>query len=48
MNYMVHAFFNGSAEQAVAALLDLQSKELTDNDLDRLAGLINQAKQEGQ
>ncbi len=47
MNYMVHAFFNGSAEQAVAALLDLQSKELTDNDLDRLAGLINQAKQEG-
>ena len=47
MNYMVHAFFNGSAEQAVSALLDLQSKELTDDDLDRLAGLITQAKQEG-
>ncbi len=47
MNYMVQAFFNGSAEKAVAALLDLQSKELTDDDLDRLAGLIHQAKQEG-
>lgn len=48
MNYMVQAFFNGSAERAVAALLDLQSQELTDNDLDRLAGLIEEAKQEGQ
>ena len=47
MNYMVHAFFNGSAEQAVAALLDLQSKEMSHDDLDRLAGLINQANQEG-
>lgn len=48
MNYMVQAFFNGSAERAVAALLDLKSKELTDNDLDRLAGLIDRAKQEEQ
>jgi predicted transcriptional regulator len=46
MNYMVQAFFNGSAERAVAALLDLKSKELSDNDLDRLSGLIEQAKQE--
>jgi len=48
MNYMVQAFFNGSAEQAVAALLDLKSNELSDDDLDRLSGLIDQAKQEGQ
>ncbi len=47
MNYMVQAFFNGSAEQAVAALLDLKSNELSDDDLDRLSGLIDQAKQEG-
>ena len=48
MNYMVQAFFNDSAEQAVAALLDLKSKELSDDDLDRLAGLIERAKQEEQ
>ena len=48
MNYMVQAFFNGSAERAVAALLDLKSNELSEDDLDRLAGLINQAKQEEQ
>ena len=48
MNYMIQAFFNGSTERAVAALLDLKSKELSEDDLDRLAGLINQAKQEEQ
>ena len=48
MNYMVQAFFNGSAEQAAAALLDLKSKELTEDHLDRLSGLIEQAKQEEQ
>lgn len=47
MNYMVQAFFGGSAEQAVAALLDLKSKDLSKGDLDRLAGLIHQAKKEG-
>ncbi len=48
MNYMVQSFFNGSAERAVAALLDLKSNELSDDDLDRLSGLIDQAKKEGQ
>ena len=46
MNYMVQAFFNGSADRVVAALLDLKSEELSDDDLDRLAGLIEQAKQQ--
>ncbi len=46
MHYMVQAFFNGSAEGVVAALLDLKSKELSDTDLDRLANLIEQAKQQ--
>ena len=46
MNYMIQAFFNGSTERAVAALLDLKSKELSEDDLDRLSGLIDQAKQE--
>ena len=48
MNYMVQAFFNGSAERAVAALLDIKGNELSDVDLDRLSGLIDQAKQEEQ
>ncbi len=48
MDYLVQAFFNGSAERAVAALLDLKSNEFTDDDLDRLADLIDQAKQAGQ
>lgn len=47
MGYLVQAFFNGSAESAVAALLDLKGGELTGDDLDRLAGLIEQAKKEG-
>ncbi len=47
MNYMIQAFFNGSAERAVAALLDLKSDEFSDDDLDQLAGLIEQTKQAG-
>ena len=46
MDYLMQAFFNGSAERAMAALLDVKGNELTDNDLDRLAELIEQAKQE--
>ena len=47
MDYMMQAFFNGSTERAVAALLDLKSKDLSEEDLERLAGLIEQARQEG-
>ncbi len=47
MNYLVQVFFNGSAEQAVATLLDLGKTDLTESDLDHLSGLIEQAKQEG-
>ena len=46
MNYMMQAFFNGSAERAVAALLDLKGEELSDTDLDRLTELIDQAKKQ--
>lgn len=46
MNYMVQAFFNGSADRVVSALLDLKGDELSDADLDRLAGLIEKAKQQ--
>jgi predicted transcriptional regulator len=44
---LVHTFFDGSTEQAVAALLDLSSGKLSDAELDRLARLIDQARKEG-
>ncbi len=44
---MLETFFDGSAEQAVAALLDLGSTKLTEEELDRLARLIEEAKAKG-
>ena len=44
IDYMIQAFFSGSAERAVAALLDLKSDEFSENDLDRLAEMIASAK----
>lgn len=46
MSYMVQAFFNGSADRVVSALLDLKGDELSDTDLDRLSALIEKAKQQ--
>jgi predicted transcriptional regulator len=44
---VVRTFFNGSAEGAVAALLDLEGDELEPAALDRLAGMIERARREG-
>ncbi len=44
MRHMLHTFFDGSAEQAISALLDDHSARLSDAELDRLAGLIAQAR----
>ena len=44
---VVTTFFDGSVEQVVASLLDLNQKNLSDGDLDRLSDLIDQARQEG-
>lgn len=46
IDYMIQAFFSGSAERAVAALLDLKSDELSEDDLERLSNMIDQAKQQ--
>jgi predicted transcriptional regulator len=43
----LHTFFEGSAEKAVAALLDLKRDELSEDDLDRISGLIEKAREEG-
>ncbi|MCI0694295.1 BlaI/MecI/CopY family transcriptional regulator [candidate division KSB1 bacterium] len=47
LKHLVETFFEGSAEQAVAALLDLSKAKLSDDELDRLSRLIEQAKNEG-
>lgn len=47
LRQVVGTFFDGSTEAAVAALLDLSSSRLSDAELNRLAGLIAQAKKEG-
>ena len=44
---LVHTFFDGSPEQAVAALLDMSAGDLGDEELARLQNLIEQARKEG-
>ena len=46
LRHMVKTFFDGSAEKAISALLDDTSK-LSDAELDRLARLIDQARNTG-
>ena len=47
LNHMLQTFFDGSAEQAISALLDDSSSKLSDVELDRLARLIDQARSTG-
>lgn len=47
LRQILHTFFDGSTEQAVAALLDLPSTRLSDAELDRLTRLITDARKEG-
>jgi predicted transcriptional regulator len=46
LRHVVKTFFDGSAEQALAALLDEGSAELSEEELDRLARLIERARKE--
>jgi BlaI family penicillinase repressor len=47
LRHMLDTFFDGSPEQAVATLLDVSARNLSEEELDRLAALIQKAKQEG-
>ena len=47
VKHLLSIFFDGSPEQAVAALLDVSSGELTREELDRMAEMIEKAKKEG-
>ena len=46
MKHLVATFFDGSTEDAVAALLDASTDSLSENELDRLARLIENARQQ--
>ena len=47
LKHVVKTFFGGSAEQAVAALLELSDTKLTSKDRQYLSQLIKKAQQEG-
>ncbi len=47
LSHLLATFFDGSAEQAVAALIDLKGPKMSDAELDRVAAMIEQAKREG-
>jgi predicted transcriptional regulator len=47
MQSLIHTFFDGSPEKAVAALLDVSRSELSDEELDRMSRLIEEAREEG-
>ena len=47
IRHLVQTFFDGSPEDAVAALLDASSSKLSDEELDRLQGLIDKARKGG-
>ncbi len=47
LHQVVSTFFENSAEQTVAALLDLGARDLSEEQLDRLAKMIEQARKEG-
>ena len=46
LRHIVSTFFEGSVEQTVAALIDLSSAKLGDQELDRIAHLIEEARRE--
>ena len=47
VRHLVETFFEGSVEQAVAALLDSESTRMQRGELDRLQKLIDEARKKG-
>ena len=47
VKHLLDTFFSNSPEQVVAALLDVSSKRLSREELDRMAEMIDKAKKEG-
>jgi predicted transcriptional regulator len=46
LRHLVSTFFEGSVQDAVATLLDLSAAQLSQNDLDRITRLIEDARQD--
>jgi BlaI family penicillinase repressor len=47
LRHVVQTFFDGSAEQAMAALIDGSGRTLSDDELRRMGELIERARKEG-
>ena len=47
LKHVVHTFFDGSPERAMAALLDQAHAHLSDAEWDRIAKLVEAARKEG-
>ena len=47
VTHLLRTFFDGSVEQAMAALLDGADRSLSRDEMDRLARLIDERKREG-
>ena len=47
LRHLMDTFFDDSVETTVAALLDVKSKDLTDEELDRIQVLIDDARKRG-
>lgn len=47
LRHILQTFFDGSTEQAISALLDESSAQLSQAELDRLARLIDDARKSG-
>ncbi|MBV9266414.1 MAG: BlaI/MecI/CopY family transcriptional regulator [Acidobacteriaceae bacterium] len=45
--HLLDTFFDGSTEEAVATLLDVSSRRLSEKEFDRLAKVIEEARKEG-
>ena len=44
---MMSTFFDGSPSKAVAAILDMSEAELSDNEIEQMAKLVEQARRRG-
>jgi len=47
LEHLLRTFFNGSTEQVVATLLDESASKLSEEELNRLAQLIEKARKDG-
>ena len=47
LRHLVETFFDGSAENVVAAILGNEAAKLSDEELDRIAALVESARKEG-